>query len=555
MGRELTSVYEPIGRETAVASAPASIEEYTLPSLIARWAGECPTRVFVVEAETGLEVTYGDVAATASSWADLLAASGTKSGDRIITIFDWCVEAVTTWCGIAMLGAVDASISPSARGQALIHQVNLIGASTVITDRSGLEQLGAVRHALTAVTHVVVVDDGSPVDEHFGFTVEIVPPDVRYRDRRGQRQTSTRPLPKLYDTARLSFTSGTTGPSKAVVVPWGSLIQGAMASSKADYDSTDRIYITSPCTHITGRMLMLMTAMLGASAVVRPHFKTRFFWPDIKGFGCTMTTLVAAMSNFLINQPPSEDDAANPLRYLNMVPIHPAYEEFKSRFGVKITSGYGCTEAIKVLSHGWDIEDPRSCGRVSPGWPGLEARIVDENDAELPDGTAGELIVRSDVPWTLNAGYLDDPEATATAWRNGWFHTGDMMKRDERGLYFFVDRARDSIRRRGINIASFDVEAEVLQHPDVLECAAVGVKVDETEEEIKVFVVLRPTSNLEPSDLIDFLKKNVSRHMVPRFVHFIHDLPRNDSHRVQKFILKEAPREGEYDSQMGLSAS
>lgn len=520
----------------------------TLPALVARWAADRPGDTFVIEAETGASFTYEEVRSAAASWMGVLRDAGVNDGDRVITILDWCAEAVTTWCALASLGAVDASISPTTRGRALIHQINLVGAEVVVTDGAGLEQIGAVRDELTSVKRVLVVDRGVDIADHYAFDVTIIAPDARHDLRTAQPDPGGIIARQLHDVARLSFTSGTTGPSKAVVIPWGAFVQGAVASRKPDYDSSDRIYITSPSTHVTGRMLLLMTAMLGASAVLRPHFKTSSFWSDIKGYGCTMTTLVAAMSNFLIDQAPTADEADNPLRYLNMVPIHPRHEEFRSRFGVKVTSGYGMTEAVKVLSYGWDIEDPRSCGRVSPGWPWLQVRIVDEHDIEVPDGEPGELIVRSDVPWTLNAGYFEDPQATADAWRNGWFHTGDMLRRDERGLYFFVDRARDSIRRRGINIASFDVEAEVMAHPDVQECAAIGVKVEDNEEEIKIFVVMRPQSVTSPAQLIDFLRENSSRHMVPRFVAVVDNLPRNAHQRVQKFILREAPRVGEYDA-------
>jgi crotonobetaine/carnitine-CoA ligase len=256
-----------------------------------------------------------------------------------------------------------------------------------------------------------------------------------------------------------------------------------------------------------------------------------------------MTTLVASMSDFVFRQPPTDADSDNPLRYVNMVPVHPRYEDFSKRFNVKVTSGYGQSEAVKILSYGWHIDDPRGCGRPQEGWPGIQLRIVDEHDYEVPVGGVGELIVRSDTPWTLNLGYFHDPAATAEAWRNGWFHTGDMFRQDENGVFYFVDRARDAIRRRGVNISSSDVEAEVNAHPEVLECAAVAVQTADGEEElleqeIKVYVVLRERSTLTPADLITFLEQNAPQYMVPRFIEFIDALPRNESQRVQKFQLR-----------------
>jgi crotonobetaine/carnitine-CoA ligase len=153
-------------------------------------------------------------------------------------------------------------------------------------------------------------------------------------------------------------------------------------------------------------------------------------------------------------------------------------------------------------------------------------------------GEVGELMVRTAVPWTLCGGYLNMPEATAKAWRNGWFHTGDAFKRDEAGYFYFLDRMKDTIRRRGENISSFEVEAEVLAHPEVFECAAVAVPADEVEDEIKVVVVRTEGSSLTPEALIEFLTGRMPRYMVPRYVQFAAELPKTQTLRVQKATLR-----------------
>jgi crotonobetaine/carnitine-CoA ligase len=169
-------------------------------------------------------------------------------------------------------------------------------------------------------------------------------------------------------------------------------------------------------------------------------------------------------------------------------------------------------------------------------------RIVDEHDIEVPAGVVGELIVRTRVPWTVNAGYLGMPEQTAEAWRNGWFHTGDAFRYDEDGNFYFVDRIKDSIRRRGENISSFEVEAYVNEHPAVLESAAIAVPSEHGEDEVKVCVVLKPDGILEPEELIEHLIPRMPRFMVPRYVELVDALPKTEAtQRVQKVLLREEP--------------
>ncbi len=156
-------------------------------------------------------------------------------------------------------------------------------------------------------------------------------------------------------------------------------------------------------------------------------------------------------------------------------------------------------------------------------------RIVDDNDYEVPDGKVGEFTVRSSVPWTMSVGYLNNPEATAKAWRNGWFHTGDAFMRAPTGDYIFVDRIKDVIRRRGENISSYEVELEVMANPDIAECAAVAVKSELSEDEILLFAVKRPGAVITPADLCAELTSRMTRFMVPRYIEFLDALPKTEA--------------------------
>jgi carnitine-CoA ligase len=260
------------------------------------------------------------------------------------------------------------------------------------------------------------------------------------------------------------------------------------------------------------------------------------------------------MVSILLSAPERAGDDENPLRDVLMNPLTPESRTFRTRFGVRVCTDYNMTETSIPLhsgwldsgwpdsgwpDNGWDIGDWRSCGKVRPGPPGYEVRLVDERDIPVAEGAVGELVCRTGEPWAMNAGYLGRPEETATAWRNGWFHTGDAFRMDAAGRYYFVDRIKDAIRRRGENVSSFEIEREVLDHPDVNECAAIGVRSELGEQDIKIFVVRRPGSGLTAAALLEHMRARCADFMVPRYVEFLEELPRTEAtQKVKKSELR-----------------
>jgi crotonobetaine/carnitine-CoA ligase len=280
----------------------------------------------------------------------------------------------------------------------------------------------------------------------------------------------------------------------------------------------------------------------GGTVVLPGAFNAGRFWLDVRRFGATVTFVLHGMVPILLAQPPSQDDRDNPLRYVYMGPLARSHE-FRERFAVSVYMGFGMTELPVVLRTELDPVSEATTGR--PFNPDFECRLVDENDLEVPAGSAGELIVRHRYPWVINSGYRNMPAATARAWRNGWFHTGDRLRVDERGDWVFVDRAKDAIRRRGENVSSYEVEVEVRSHPDVDQVAAVAVPnpdLDEAsaDEEIKVVVVPVAGRTIDPLELVAYLVPRMPRHMVPRFVEIAGELPMSPSFKVKKAELRAA---------------
>ena len=242
------------------------------------------------------------------------------------------------------------------------------------------------------------------------------------------------------------------------------------------------------------------------------------------------------MTPFLLAQPPSDQDKLHTLKQALMVPWADDAKQFAERFDIKLYTLFNMTEiSSPIVSE----PNPPQLGIAGTLREGFDARIVDDNDCEVPVGTVGELILRSDRTWAMNSGYYKNPEATVKAWRNGWFHTGDAFRMDDAGNYYFVDRIKDAIRRRGENISSFEVEAEVQMHQAIQEAAAIAVKSDVSEDDVMVCVSLAPDQHLDPVELLEFLQPRMAHFMIPRYVRVMDELPKTPTSKVQKHLLKE----------------
>jgi crotonobetaine/carnitine-CoA ligase len=277
-------------------------------------------------------------------------------------------------------------------------------------------------------------------------------------------------------------------------------------------------------------------AIAGATAVLPDTFSPSRFWQVCRRHNATCSFLLGAMANLLYRQPPTPEDANNPLERVLVVPLTPEVEDFKSRFDLLVSTTWGGTEMNCPTRSGFELPNARSCGRIDNDL--YEVRIVDENDNELPPGVAGEAVVRPKKPWMVMEGYWNHPEWTVQAWRNLWLHTGDMLMRDDDGNLYFVDRLKDAIRRRGENISSMEVEQEINMHPAVLECAVVPVASEETEQEVKAVIVVKAGERAAPEDLIDFLRERMPYFMVPRYIEFASELPKTPTGKIQKYELR-----------------
>jgi crotonobetaine/carnitine-CoA ligase len=508
-----------------------------LPHLLAHHAAAVPDRVSMLDVGGG-QVTYGELYDSFRTWSDALRRVGVGPDDTVATMLPNSFIAYEAWLGAAWLGAIEVPINNAYLGDMLRHLLEDSEARVLVIAQRFVDRLAAVAADLHHL-RTVVVPDAEP-----GVAQPDLPFDVcdGVSFFAGANPAGDLSGPESWDIAALVYTSGTTGPSKGVLVPWAELHEFARMPPDGMVEDDGGLYTMYPAFHVSGKSMLYLSARYRGHLAIREVFSLTEFWDDIARFDIKAAGLVGPMAALLMLAPPLPTDADTPLERVFMGPLIPQVEEFKARFGVRVGTGFGMSEVgVPLGSDGFDLANGTSCGRVRQGPPHYEVRIVDDHDHPVPVGTVGELVVRSGDPWVITPGYWNQPQRTADAWRNGWFHTGDAFRCDEDGNYYFVDRMKDAIRRRGENISSFEVEAIVTQHPGVLECAAVAVPSELGEDEIKVVVVPAAGATVDPAELLAFLEPRMPKFMLPRYVEVIAGLPKTDAtFRTRKVELRDA---------------
>jgi carnitine-CoA ligase len=500
-------------------------ESCIVSEAIDRWARDNPDKVFVLFAD-GTSWTFHQLREVVRQTALGLQKLGVGQGDYIISWLPNGPDALRVSFAINYLGAVNVPANLAYRGNLLAHVVKNSQAKLIVLHADLLPRLDDIDCA--ALTQGVVLGGAPRPHARLRFhPAETLSPSS------GALAPPERPI-QPWDTQMVIYTSGTTGPSKGVLSSYMHFYTGG-AEPFRYLNRDDRYLINLPMFHIGGCGILNYMLMIGGSVAIVESFETGKFWQVVRDTKSTSVTLLGVMATFLAKQPPAPTDRGHGLRTAIMVPLAEDAVAFSERFGCDIYSGFNMTEISTPIMTDINPSPLSSCGRPRKG---VETRLVDENDCEVAPGTIGELIVRTDRPWAMNHGYLGNPEATARAWRNGWFHTGDAFRVDEHGNYFFVDRMKDAIRRRGENISSFEVETEVCAHPAVKEAAAVAVPSEHGEDEVLIAISLAPGAALDPADLIGFLIPRMAHFMVPRYVRIVDLLPRTPTQKVEKHLIR-----------------
>jgi crotonobetaine/carnitine-CoA ligase len=506
---------------------------FLAPHALARWAAETPEGI-AVEHTSGDSLSFSTLLRQSLEFATALQRLGVERGTHVGTMLPNVFDAHRTLLAIGWLRGVEVPLNTAYVGSLLEYAINLSDITILVATAEFAERLRDVAPLLTALRTLVIIDDGPLAPLPFQ-TVE------REEFLAGAQPAQGLEGPEYSDIAALLFTSGTTGPSKAVITPWAVVHQFWSFPPEDLIGPGEGLYCPLPLFHNSGRAAFNFTLVQGARLIMRDKFSATHVWDDVRRCDAKVLALVGPLTSLVYSAPAREDDADNPVRTVVCGPMIPEIEEFEKRFDVNVLTCYGQSEAGIPLATGWDHGPWDNCGRPRLDYPWTEVRVVNDMDEPVGPGVVGELIIRSAEPWSLNVGYYKMPAQTAEAWRNGWFHTGDAFRYDEDGWYYFADRMSDTIRRRGENISSYEVEVMVSEYPDVIECAAIGVRTAHGDDECLVHVLVAHPATFDPAGLIRFLLPRMPRYMVPRYVEVVDgDLPRNEtSMRVRKSVLRE----------------
>jgi len=461
---------------------------------------------------------------------------GVKKDDKIAIMMMNHPYYLHVWLGSAKLGVVEVPINTAYKGDLLRHIINNSDSKLLIIDSAFLERLLIIRDDLTKLERIIC---HGKVDREISENLSVPISSIEdFMDNPSEPlETDIRPE----DPAAIIYTSGTTGLSKGVVCPNNYYLHTArLVARLRDANAQDILYTFLPLFHINAQLMTILAAQISdAQVVLSERFSASTFWEDIRKYRATQFNYLGAVMTILSKQAPKEDDADNPVRIAFGAACPPdVMARLERRFGFICLEGFGMSEIGLVVHDAIDDRRTGSCGKALDDL--FEVKLFDDDDMEVPVGAIGEIVVRPKKPYIMMSGYYNMPDKTLESYRNLWFHTGDYAKKDEDGYFYFVDRKKDAIRRRGENISSFEVEKVINTHPKVLESAVFAVPSELGEDEVKANVVLKPDESLSPKDLIEHCNDRMAYFAIPRYLEFVSELPKTPTNRVEKYRLREA---------------
>ncbi|MBK6279704.1 MAG: ATP-dependent acyl-CoA ligase [Gammaproteobacteria bacterium] len=479
-------------------------------------------------------ITLGELDERINRAANGFLALGVKKGDKVAIMLPNCPEFLYAWFGLNKIGAVEVPINVALKGTGLVHQIVQSDSVALVADTQYLDRLDPVSADLKTVRHVICrQSDASHVTPGWQGIERLTVQELL-----AHSDAKPNVIVHFSDMASILYTSGTTGVSKGVMIShhyWYDVWSQSVKYSR--YTEDDVLYTGLPFFHGNAQGITIGPAILAdAKAVIVERFSASALWDDCRRWNCTEANYIGGIIPILLKAEPDARDGDNPLRLMvgAAAPVS-IWHDFEKRFNTKLLEVYGMTECYCCLANPIDEPRPGSCGKAITGW---NVKIVDDNDNEVAPGELGEFVAQPQTPFVGTEGYYNKPVETLEFFKNFWMHTGDLGRMDKDGYFYFVDRKKQALRRRGENISSFEVEAVINAHPAVLESCVVGVPSDVGEEEVKAVVVLKPGQTVSEAELIEFCEPRLAYFAIPRYVAFRTELPKTPSERVEKYKLK-----------------
>jgi crotonobetaine/carnitine-CoA ligase len=448
-----------------------------------------------------------------------LSGAGVQSGERMCLLLGNGPEFLVNLLSLASLGALTVPINTAYRGEALAGTLAQFAPCRIITTGEYAPELEECRRRGVELLECWYVDGR----------------DWPLPAAAGEPMTQVQP----WDVAAIPLTSGTTGLSKGVMWSHNMAVTFSEHTTRVmGYTSQDVIYTCLPMFHINALFCAVYAGLMtGAHVVVAEHFSASTYWRDIKESGATVTNMMGSIPAVLWRREPEDAEHEHSLRLGMVLPLPADRGAFERRFGFPTTEVYGSTDTGMPLGIPFGLSRPGACGLPTPGW---EVALVDQDDDPVQPGAAGELVTRPTAPFIGQSGYWRLPELSLQSQRNLWFHTGDLLRQDDEGWYYYVGRKRDVLRVSGENVSSIAVEQALLTHPDVAEAAVFGIPSELGEDALSAAIVLRPGVAVTPCQIRDHVAADLPYFAVPRFVGILDGLPKTATEKVMKESLRES---------------
>ena len=471
-------------------------------------------------------IRFSEVARDARSLAAHLHRLGVERGDHVAVMMDNSPASIVVVHALAMAGIVWVPVNTRQRGDGLAYVLEHSSPAAVICDRG---VLATIRQAWAKVdeTRLIVAEDGTgaeaAADVVFLETLLAAPLDFERPSLRGE------------DLFAIMYTSGTTGRPKGVLVTHSMMrLAGEAVVLVTNARDGDVMFMWEPLFHIGGAQLLVLPALLDVSLAMVDRFSASRFWQQVRSSGATHVHYLGGVLQILLKQPPADSDRDHAVRiFWGGGCKRDIWRLFEQRFGVDIRECYGMTEASSITT----FNDNGTVGSVGKPLPWFSVDIHGEGGSIAPVGEKGEIVIRSDHDGAIFKGYYLNPEATSKALRGGLFHTGDMGSFDHDGNLQFHGRLADSVRVRGENVSAWEVEHVAAAHPAVEDCAMIGVEADVGEQDIKLFVKLKPGHELGLEDFSSWLSSRLAVFQMPRYFGLVSEFQRTPSERIMKHTL------------------
>ena len=491
--------------------------------------------LFIFEDE---KLSYREVDTRVNRIANALRELDVKKGDAVSVMLHNGFDFPLIWLAIAKAGAVMVPVNINYQAHDLEYILNDSSASLMIIHHNFLSRFEAIRGRVPGIRDVLVLGDGNSLYKSFEQQVDRAADSFTIDDVGDE------------DLLNIQYTSGTTGFPKGCMLThryW--MVTAYHIRDMVQLDHTDVDLTAQSFYYLDGQWNVLMCMIAGAAIVIMPKFSVSKFWPTVIKNNVTFFYVLSTMPNYLLSREPDALERNHKVKRVLCSAIVPAlHETFEQRFSCPWREVFGMTETGTDIFVPFDDRDCVGSGAIGAPVSTKEARIIDSTDNQLPDGEAGELIIRGEP---MMSGYWQKPEATEEVFRGGWLHTGDLAFRDEKGYFHLVGRVKDMVRRNAENISSAEVEGVLVQHPKIKVAAIVPVPDLIHGEEVKAYVILNDNEDkdsLPPQEIIAFAQSRLARFKVPRYIEYVTDLPRTPSERVEKHKLIKAKDDLRLDS-------